>query len=62
MNIPRLQKMCCICKRQIPLTPNGWAGGSNADPVVPNGRCCDDCNKNIVIPARLIRMTSRSPD
>ena len=40
-------KKCCICGK--PLT--GF--GNNAEPVRA-GICCDDCNANIVIPARFI--------
>lgn len=41
-------RVCCICGRR-------YAGfGNNADPV-KHGRCCDDCNIAIVIPARLAR-------
>lgn len=29
----------------------GW--GHNAEPVVKDGRCCDRCNKEVVIPKRL---------
>lgn len=37
---------CCICGKE-------FAGyGNNAEPV-KHGRCCDDCNINTVIPARL---------
>ena len=30
-----------------------WTEGNNAEPV-REGRCCDDCNMNKVVPARLI--------
>jgi hypothetical protein len=44
---------CCICKHPIPL--NGtWAFGNNAWPVVASGRCCDDCNAQVVLPARIL--------
>jgi len=36
---------CCICKK-------GYRGyGSNALPI-SKGRCCDDCNINVVLPER----------
>lgn len=44
---------CSIC--QLPIKPNpinGWDKGNNAEPV-NDGRCCDNCNDNVVIPARL---------
>jgi hypothetical protein len=42
---------CCICKKEIPVV-NGWDEGNNAEPV-KKGRCCDECNEQHVIPARL---------
>ena len=50
---------CCICKKEIPVDKvTGWKEGNNADPVVENGRCCNDCNFLVVIPARLKRMSN----
>lgn len=43
---------CSICGRHY----NGW--GNNAKPV-NNGRCCDDCNGMVVIPARLKAISDR---
>ena len=43
------EHICCICgKRFI-----GY--GNNPEPVksFEEGVCCDECNKNVVIPARL---------
>ena len=37
---------CSICKDEI----KGY--GNNAEPV-NGGRCCDKCNMEVVIPARL---------
>lgn len=54
--------ICCICKMAIPVKtfPNGgtWEYGNNADPVA-NGRCCDECDNNVVIPERLAREEAR---
>lgn len=37
---------CCLCK-------NEYEGeGNNANPL-SNQKCCDDCNKKRVIPARI---------
>jgi hypothetical protein len=48
------QVMCSICQQPIP--PQGsWLLGNNAEPV-NSGRCCNDCNTFVVIPARLNRM------
>jgi hypothetical protein len=37
-----------------------WGYGNNPDPlgVLPEDRCCDDCNTTKVIPARLYGMRS----
>jgi hypothetical protein len=43
---------CCICDKEIPVV-GGWAGGNNAEPVVKDGRCCNECNALVVLPARL---------
>lgn len=41
---------CCICGKEIkePYTNNPW-------PVVKNedARCCAECDRNVVIPARI---------
>lgn len=44
------ERKCCICGRQI----KGF--GNNPTPVKANGLCCDACNLNKVIPARLAMM------
>lgn len=43
---------CCICGR----TFNGY--GNNPWPVVndPEARCCDQCNDEKVIPARILQI------
>ena len=44
-------KLCTICGGII--RPKGsWLDGNNAEPVA-RGRCCDDCNLLVVVPARL---------
>jgi len=45
---------CSICQKEIP-NKNGWDGGNNAQPI-NNGRCCDECDSEVVIPARIIRL------
>jgi hypothetical protein len=50
--------LCSICFNDIPSV-NGWDSGNNAEPV-NYGRCCDTCNNNVVIPAR-INMMMRKP-
>jgi hypothetical protein len=51
------EKKCCICKRPLEkrYTPEGvlyWDDGNNAWPI-QDGRCCDKCNSEYVIPARM---------
>ena len=51
---------CSICKNEIEkqLDEDGdilWDHGHNAEPVT-EGRCCNDCNMNVVIPARITMM------
>ena len=51
-------KTCCICGK----TFEGW--GNNPDPITDkdgnlfpeSARCCDECNNEYVIPARLIEI------
>ncbi len=50
---------CSICSSYIePLKDeNGevvWEHGNNAQPV-NDGRCCDKCNWEVVIPARIVQ-------
>jgi len=56
--------ICSICdeeiKGQVVTHPDGsksvpWEGGNNAYPI-NEGRCCDKCNMEVVIPARLFNM------
>lgn len=44
---------CCICGNMF----EGW--GNNPWPIVNNqyARCCDFCNENAVLPARLQRIS-----
>ena len=46
MNLFKKKEKCCICNKQI----TGY--GNNANPV-KEGKCCDKCNKETVMPARL---------
>lgn len=41
---------CCICGKNI----NSYEA-NNAEPIA-FGECCDDCNVNVVIPARLAQL------
>lgn len=46
-NIALPKQTCCICGKEF----EGY--GNNASPVV-DGCCCDECNRNVVIPARIL--------
>lgn len=46
---------CSICHGPILPEPHGWAGGHQAAPI-NDGRCCSECNSQIVIPARIAIM------
>lgn len=39
---------CCICKKELKTNE-----GNNPDPIKKKGKCCNKCNWEIVIPARL---------
>ena len=44
------EKICCICGQVFV----GY--GNNPWPVAEEGECCDQCNYDSVIPARLRKM------
>lgn len=50
---------CSICQNEIQAVGD-WTQGNNAEPV-NDGRCCDQCNATVVIPARLTQMRRRIP-
>jgi hypothetical protein len=43
-------KICCICGKEF----TEW--GNNPWPIKEEGTCCDTCNRDFVIPARIERM------
>lgn len=43
-------KKCCICGKKL----EGY--GNNPWPVKEDGRCCDDCNAFVVVPARMMKL------
>ena len=51
---------CSICNKEILVKGGGWDSGNNAQPV-NDGRCCDECNMAVVVPARL-RITAMRKD
>jgi len=51
-NLSSKKYLCCICG----TTSFGW--GNNPSPVKTEGRCCDSCNSEIVIPTRFLYMIS----
>lgn len=40
-------EICCICGQTMLLNES-----HNAEPVVEKGRCCEACNKKVVLPYR----------
>lgn len=40
-------KKCCICGKEF----DGW--GNDPWPIKDDGCCCDECNRQYVIPARI---------
>lgn len=42
---------CCICKGKIEIEGT-WKESNNANPI-KDGRCCDKCKSDYVIPARI---------
>lgn len=50
--------ICSICAKPIPVKHGSWKYGNNAEPI-NDGRCCDDCDWEVVIPARIRRMRAR---
>ena len=50
--MPEEKKICSICGKEY----SGF--GNNAWPV-NDGRCCDQCNSEYVIPERLYNMSKR---
>lgn len=47
--------VCCLCGK---VYASGYFG-NNANPVF-DGRCCDACNMNYVLPARILKMVAHS--
>jgi DNA-directed RNA polymerase subunit RPC12/RpoP len=47
MSEQNLKYTCCFCGRPF------YGYGNNAEPVIKNGICCDECNLKKVIPARI---------
>ena len=45
---------CCLCKKEIPKEKSGWDEGNNAQPL-KDGRCCNECDTEKVVPERLRR-------
>lgn len=51
-----MQKMkCIICGKEF------YSSGNDADPVSIDGRCCDRCYTEYVVPARIDRMNAGKP-
>lgn len=46
------KKICCICKEEF----EGW--GNNPQPVKSEGVCCNSCNMQYVITARVFGLSA----
>lgn len=49
--------LCSICFSEIAKVGD-WDSGNNAHPV-NHGRCCNNCDNNVVLPARLNMMVRK---
>lgn len=49
-----MEKKCCVCGKEF----IGY--GNNASPV-KKGVCCDYCNTNFVVPARMLQYKIKGP-
>lgn len=55
--------ICVICKNEIEKLYNNegvmyWDQGNSAEPIA-NGRCCNKCDQDIVLPQRITDMQMR---
>ena len=55
--------ICVICKNEIEKLYNKegvmyWDQGNSAEPIA-NGRCCNKCDQDIVLPQRITDMQMR---
>lgn len=51
---------CSLCGLDIEVTSFGWDKGCNPDPLgKPGDRCCDWCDKHLVIPLRIRMIQNR---
>lgn len=57
------KEKCCICGRELEVVTmaNGhhYVRGNDPYPVKENGMCCDTCNAQYVIPARIKAIRER---
>ena len=52
---------CSLCSLDIEVTKSGWDKGNNPQPIrEPSARCCDWCDKNLVIPLRIRMIQNRN--
>jgi len=61
INEVRCSFICCYIEplRHPETGEVVWAGGNNAEPI-NDGRCCDECNATVVIPARIALMEAKN--
>ena len=57
-------KKCCICKEPLDVAIKSktgeilWDKGNNAEPIM-SGRCCDSCDREVVLLVRLESLRKR---
>jgi hypothetical protein len=57
MNETQAPPVCSLCGGEVEEWPGGGGYGNNPEPLAPiEARCCDRCNQEKVIPARLEQM------
>ena len=57
MNKKEKTTTCCLCKKREFNSRHG----NNAQPI-EDGLCCNECNKNIVVPVRMLQLFGEKID
>lgn len=52
---PEKKTKCCLCKKYLIPSKGNFFGRNNPAPLRKSGECCDRCNHEKVIPARMGR-------
>lgn len=57
MSKPKKTTTCCLCKKN----EFDVRHGNNAQPI-EDGTCCNECNKTIVVPVRMLQLFGEKMD